>query len=141
MSSAGSNAAIELDVWAIDRGTQRLIDHALRLGPVCTFTVCEGAPMKITRKEVRGSTTLAWSTEVTAEYPTASEQGQNMCMQMLTWGLLRSPNDPCMSCRVRLIHFQLAPAGCAIASLHASMLQHSDNIQLVRNVVTLHRLA
>jgi len=52
VSSAGSNAANELDVWAIDRGTQRLIDHALRLGPVCTFTVCEGAPMKITRKEV-----------------------------------------------------------------------------------------
>ncbi len=59
VSSAGSNAASELDVWAIDRGTQRLIDHALHLGPVCTFTVCEGAPMTITRKEV--GTASGWS--------------------------------------------------------------------------------
>ena len=55
MSSAGSNAANELDVWAIDRGTQRLIDHALRLGAICTFTVGGGAPIKITRKEVSGA--------------------------------------------------------------------------------------
>ena len=52
MSSTGSNAATDLDVWSIDRDTQRLIDHALRLGPVCTFTVHDDAPITITRKEV-----------------------------------------------------------------------------------------
>ena len=52
MSSAGSNVAADLDIWQIDRGTQRLIDHALRLGPVCTFTVRPGPPMRMSRKEV-----------------------------------------------------------------------------------------
>ncbi len=61
MSSAGSNAANDLDVWTIDRSTQRLIDHALRLGPVCTFTVRQGEPIRLSRKEVRRFACLAWS--------------------------------------------------------------------------------
>jgi hypothetical protein len=61
VSLAGSNAATDLSVWTIDRDTQRLIDHALRLGPVCTFTVRQGEPIRLSRKEVRRFACLAWS--------------------------------------------------------------------------------
>ena len=117
MSSTGSNTASELDVWAIDRGTQRLIDHALKLGPICTFTVREGLPIKLTRKQV-GVLTFPFRVE---DCPAAVDGPSAQGSSAQYWVVRISLSRLCKTAHAAAREFQIRACWHAAADLVAKI--------------------